>query len=160
MVAAFYTQTPKPQSSLANSPTKTRAYSCAICKSTSHPQQNCQVISDVSKRYDIAKRDKLCFNCLGSSAMILQNATNFVSIVLVLIAQETVGQNIGAGTVKGNIILRFVSPQRYMKIARKRPPVLVNPKKHCIMWNTLNLQTLMTVQSKVVQYFSKQLLRM
>ena len=37
---------------------------CVFCKG-SHPATQCDSVSDQSKRIDIVKRDKLCFNCLG-----------------------------------------------------------------------------------------------
>ncbi len=37
---------------------------CAFCKG-SHPATQCDAIPDQSKRMDIVKREKLCFNCLG-----------------------------------------------------------------------------------------------
>ena len=37
---------------------------CAFCKG-SHPATQCDAIPDQSKRMDIVKLEKLCFNCLG-----------------------------------------------------------------------------------------------
>ena len=37
---------------------------CVFCKG-SHPATQCNTITDQSKRMDIVKREKLCFNCLG-----------------------------------------------------------------------------------------------
>ena len=37
---------------------------CVFCKGQ-HQATQCDVIPDLSKRMDIVKRDKLCFNCLG-----------------------------------------------------------------------------------------------
>ena len=37
---------------------------CTFCKG-SHPATQCDAIPDQSKRMDIVKREKLCFNCLG-----------------------------------------------------------------------------------------------
>ena len=37
---------------------------CAFCKGL-HPATQCDAIPDQSKRMDIVKREKLCFNCLG-----------------------------------------------------------------------------------------------
>ncbi|XP_064635263.1 uncharacterized protein LOC135492635 [Lineus longissimus] len=38
---------------------------CAWCKGD-HYHTECVVVSDVNKRYDIAKRENICFNCLGA----------------------------------------------------------------------------------------------
>ena len=37
---------------------------CIFCKGP-HPASQCDAIPDPSKRMDIVKREKLCFNCLG-----------------------------------------------------------------------------------------------
>ena len=41
-----------------------RKLKCVFCKGP-HPATQCDTIPDQSKRMDIVKRDKLCFNCLG-----------------------------------------------------------------------------------------------
>ena len=38
---------------------------CVYCKGP-HPTHNCNVVKDCQERWTIAKREKLCFNCLGN----------------------------------------------------------------------------------------------
>ncbi|XP_070548743.1 uncharacterized protein [Ptychodera flava] len=56
--AAFLTTTrqkaPKPQH-------------CAFCKKTGHKPTDCTVVTDKTRRLEIVKRDKLCFNCLSGT---------------------------------------------------------------------------------------------
>ncbi len=55
-----------PRTSADSSYHKKPAPSCAFCKGN-HYSTDCIKVSDKSKRYDIAKRDRLCFNCLKAN---------------------------------------------------------------------------------------------
>ena len=55
--ASFYT-------GAMSRPKQRKPPKCVFCKG-SHPATQCDAIPDQSKRMDIVKRDKLCFNCLG-----------------------------------------------------------------------------------------------
>ena len=56
--SAFHT---KAQNRLKFEP---KSFSCAYCKGK-HSPINCEVVKDTSKRHAIAKKNKLCFNCLS-----------------------------------------------------------------------------------------------
>ena len=40
---------------------------CIFCKSSNHKSWNCDVITDVKMRKQIATQQKLCFNCLNTN---------------------------------------------------------------------------------------------
>ncbi|XP_070535064.1 uncharacterized protein [Ptychodera flava] len=40
---------------------------CAFCKKTGHKSTDCMVVTDKTKRLEIVKQDKLCFNCLSGA---------------------------------------------------------------------------------------------
>ena len=61
-VAAFHAQAGRHMQ--RKSTTKEHITKCAFCKQ-GHSSLNCQVVTDINKRYDIVQRDKLCYNCLG-----------------------------------------------------------------------------------------------
>ena len=52
-----------------NRPENKKPPKCVFCKG-SHPATQCNTITDQSKRMDIVKREKLCFNCLGHHRVI------------------------------------------------------------------------------------------
>ena len=52
---------------------------CAFCKG-SHPATQCNAIPDKSKRMDIVKQEKLCFNCLGHHMSVNANRRAAVNV--------------------------------------------------------------------------------
>ncbi|XP_070537540.1 uncharacterized protein [Ptychodera flava] len=60
--AAFYSSTAT--NSAARRPTQRKEKSCAFCRGPHYPN-DCTVVTDSSKRHDIVKQNRLCFNCLG-----------------------------------------------------------------------------------------------
>ncbi|XP_070579146.1 uncharacterized protein [Ptychodera flava] len=60
--AAFYSSTAS--NSAARRPTQRKEKSCAFCRGPHYPN-DCTVVTDSSKRHDIVKQNRLCFNCLG-----------------------------------------------------------------------------------------------
>jgi hypothetical protein len=61
--SAFFVKSKQTQEAKTNHPNKTYTPTCAFCKD-SHYSNDCFKIKDKAKRYEIAKRDRLCFNCL------------------------------------------------------------------------------------------------
>ncbi|XP_077866993.1 uncharacterized protein LOC144355836 [Saccoglossus kowalevskii] len=61
ITATFHTnvRSPKRDPKLRNTSAK-----CTYCKGT-HFTSACRVVTDINKRWEIVKRDKLCYNCLG-----------------------------------------------------------------------------------------------
>ncbi|XP_070581502.1 uncharacterized protein [Ptychodera flava] len=48
--------------------TTSKPQHCAFCKKTGHKPTDCKVVTDKTKRLEIVKRDKLCFNCLSGTS--------------------------------------------------------------------------------------------
>jgi len=66
MIGSFHTSTRKGQT---GQPSDRKMVStkliCAYCKG-SHSSAHCNMVTDVKARLDIVKRERLCFNCLGT----------------------------------------------------------------------------------------------
>ncbi|XP_064646772.1 uncharacterized protein LOC135499753 [Lineus longissimus] len=68
--AAFIAVKSKPQSENVCESDSPAIKRCSFCKRSAHPSSECTIVSDVEKRMEIVRKDRLCYNCLGKHKVV------------------------------------------------------------------------------------------